>query len=566
MKSISFKNFRRFADFPEFKFGDITILVGGNNAGKSTLVKALILLIDNLRELKLRNGESGNSLWPVFSFDMDHIHQLNLGTYERVHKIGSEESIYMQAEIGNYDISFLIEPTSDSEIKSPQVTIVEVTIIDNKRQIVYSVSPQYMSLRIMGEKTSYTFIPPAIKDEIAKLEDIASKSENIQEIAAINEVLDKYRGIIDNYVSSQNTDESESGEVVAPTSNYIDLIKDSDYTIPTNHLAQMIYQWIAYQISKPGLNTYDGMDIEDDSDSEEEQSFETLEDLISNGLDSKVECVLADINGHFNREAHEANHMFLEDKMSLLRESAKELDKTLLRLNTQDEVFYIQVHGVSQRVIYNIDNRNDYMGSILHNFSRENVQKGTEPDRFLKRWLNAFEIGIDYRVSSIEGEGYTLEIETKKGTWQHLADLGMGSNQIVTLLIELATIIKGKNPKEHPFIIIEEPEQNLHPRIQSKLARLFSELNNDRGFKFLIETHSEYLIRYTQVLVAEMNLNNTELEKQNPFKVYYFPEEGVPYDMRYLPSGRFENKFGNGFFDESAKWHLEILKKEKERK
>lgn len=54
MKSISFKNFRRFADFPEFKFGDITILVGGNNAGKSTLQKALLLVFDNIRVKKLR--------------------------------------------------------------------------------------------------------------------------------------------------------------------------------------------------------------------------------------------------------------------------------------------------------------------------------------------------------------------------------------------------------------------------------------------------------------------------------------------------------------------------------
>ena len=52
MKSISFKNFRRFADFPEFKFGDITILVGGNNAGKSTLQKALLLVFDNIRSLR----------------------------------------------------------------------------------------------------------------------------------------------------------------------------------------------------------------------------------------------------------------------------------------------------------------------------------------------------------------------------------------------------------------------------------------------------------------------------------------------------------------------------------
>jgi len=47
INSISFKNFRRFIDFPKRDLGDITILVGGNNAGKSTLVKAILLMRDN---------------------------------------------------------------------------------------------------------------------------------------------------------------------------------------------------------------------------------------------------------------------------------------------------------------------------------------------------------------------------------------------------------------------------------------------------------------------------------------------------------------------------------------
>ena len=50
MKQIGFKNFRRFENFPMLNLGDVTILVGRNNAGKSTMVKALLLLLDNLKE------------------------------------------------------------------------------------------------------------------------------------------------------------------------------------------------------------------------------------------------------------------------------------------------------------------------------------------------------------------------------------------------------------------------------------------------------------------------------------------------------------------------------------
>ena len=136
----------------------------------------------------------------------------------------------------------------------------------------------------------------------------------------------------------------------------------------------------------------------------------------------------------------------------------------------------------------------------------------------------------------------------------------MGSNQLVTLLFELATLLKVKGNRQYPFIIVEEPEQNLHPKIQSKLADLFSDLNKDRGFKFLIETHSEYLIRRTQVLVSNMELNENDMDTQNPFKVYYFPSEGNPYDMRYLPNGHFEEAFGEGFFDEAGKWTRELVR------
>ena len=48
MRQISFKNFRKFKDFPNMELGPITILVGANNAGKSTVVKAILSILDFL--------------------------------------------------------------------------------------------------------------------------------------------------------------------------------------------------------------------------------------------------------------------------------------------------------------------------------------------------------------------------------------------------------------------------------------------------------------------------------------------------------------------------------------
>uniref|UniRef100_UPI00254C3FF6 AAA family ATPase n=1 Tax=Lactococcus garvieae TaxID=1363 RepID=UPI00254C3FF6 len=53
------------------------------------------------------------------------------------------------------------------------------------------------------------------------------------------------------------------------------------------------------------------------------------------------------------------------------------------------------------------------------------------------------------------------------------------------------------------YLIIDEPELNLHPESQKSLAKLLSELVN-KGLKIIISTHSDYLIR---------ELINLELEK-----------------------------------------------------
>ena len=44
------------------------------------------------------------------------------------------------------------------------------------------------------------------------------------------------------------------------------------------------------------------------------------------------------------------------------------------------------------------------------------------------------------------------------------------------------------------LVIIDEPEVNLHPDNQIKLARIFSRLVN-KGLRLIISTHSDYIVR-----------------------------------------------------------------------
>lgn len=96
------------------------------------------------------------------------------------------------------------------------------------------------------------------------------------------------------------------------------------------------------------------------------------------------------------------------------------------------------------------------------------------------------------------------------------------------------------------------------------MATLFENVNKDKdhSVKFIIETHSEYLIRRTQVIVAEENFKNEkDLLDGNQFEVYYFPSSGNPYPMRYCPDGKFVNEFDSGFFDVADSSAMELFLK-----
>lgn len=201
-----------------------------------------------------------------------------------------------------------------------------------------------------------------------------------------------------------------------------------------------------------------------------------------------------------------------------------------------------------------------------------------EPDSFTRKWIgkDGLNIGKELVIArETEGLGFYLNIKKEDGSMESLADLGHGVTQITSILLQIETVImenvinQAKNRSEFfpeallsPAIIaIEEPEVSLHPCFQSLLADIFYEAatNYGRQIVFLVETHSEYLVRKTQVLVSEFNKKDF---KNNPFAVYYFQEDGEVYELGYKESGLFSRTFGPGFFDESARTMYRILRKE----
>jgi predicted ATPase len=86
---------------------------------------------------------------------------------------------------------------------------------------------------------------------------------------------------------------------------------------------------------------------------------------------------------------------------------------------------------------------------------------------------------------------------------------------IIKSLSSLVVYLKHLAEK-NDLIIIDEPEINLHPDNQIILTRLFARLIN-KGFRLLISTHSDYVVREINNLIMLSSTKNEVVELKNSF-------------------------------------------------
>ena len=581
MNTIGFSNFRRFATFPEMDLGDITLLVGGNNSGKSTLVKALLLCVDNL---KLMSSYTKTNIFefgaPKFRFDANEWHDVKIKTFSRaIHNkpvpvidLGSdEEKTELPSEmrfvftIGSFRFVFDVYGERDGDEVTGEVSY--ISIEDRGNMVKYDVSfkSHDMCYSVLGSTSEReTLIKRLYRDYKSAKEELEKLSDEGSDIVAISSQSEKVASL-----------EKRIEEFVNPDDN--ELPEDFDYE---QALRQQFRNFHAHEYT---TTSWDYLPLEFYYS---QLNGNLLVDLIGNFIQFAKNPGAAapkDIEDPNEYGVAMQEYMRIQAAREDLKQEEDKIRKSqedLKALLNSFKIEYITAHAANQNTIYNTADRNDYIAQTVHGFVRAKIARGQKEYAFVTDWMRKFGVGHDFDVISIDGEAYRVKIKDEDNSTVNLADKGMGSIQLMILLLRLATILREYEPQNivaleesdqlrYPTIIIEEPEQNLHPKVQSQLADLFLYLNREYFCRFLIETHSEYIIRKTQVIVAEQDYKNeNDMKEHNPFMVYFFEPNASdrPRRMDYAVSGAFKEKFGEGFFDEASKWDMTIIRKEFELK
>jgi hypothetical protein len=83
------------------------------------------------------------------------------------------------------------------------------------------------------------------------------------------------------------------------------------------------------------------------------------------------------------------------------------------------------------------------------------------------------------------------------GTPLNISNVGYGVSQVLPVVVEMIT-----RPRGHGFAI-QQPEVHLHPRAQAALGNLLHFLVVEHGHRYLVETHSDYMIDRFRLRVKE---------------------------------------------------------------
>lgn len=608
LKGIAINNFRVFKAHTQFDFAPITILTGPNSSGKSSLFKALLMLADSAKKYQLTeldftgeshylgnfedvlNSESGSD---TLTFDLDF-------TGEKDILFGMlEEGFSLRLEYdrkGLKEFSFLVPTTNKG---SQLLFFSHRKEEDNKTYYRFF----HFTKVLIDGYNKYLMKNHSIGDE---------NNNNSPSKDFVSEILQK-----------QPLLQYLQGFDIESVNNFIDSLENKIIEIAQEARGKLQLEisviWTLIDVPfSPGDIAFDEDGNETVITEKVCNNYKARIRRFKDSIGDEYNDYMDIVGNFIIEELLSPNFLSFSNKLdSDIRKLNEKIKKAITEIS---EISYLEAIRANTKRIYAYQSQGTGINDLLLSYQRKisRLKSDAGLQKFLKNYIVRFNIGDDLEITNIEGAANKINI-LRKGNKINLADLGYGFTQFIAIPLKIATtcqarrthILKDKfvssniqyylDPTDGyiyeekynkppllssisttseelhveyikrlekfnlpavngPLFLLEEPETNLHPKLQSMLADFFVEACRTFEMTLVAETHSEYLVRKLQYLVSK-----GEIRPQDVAIYYFYPPAEVPEGRNQVeriniqPDGRLDNEFGSGFFDESAKLMMSLL-------
>lgn len=281
----------------------------------------------------------------------------------------------------------------------------------------------------------------------------------------------------------------------------------------------------------------------------EEKDIKSVNDYLSNVMEynENVKCYNEDIKKltpNIKLTCFEQINILLNSFIGQIMQSIPSVEYIAPFRSNPERIYRKKGLDVSNVGVYG-ENMATVLTNLKQNGKLENVSYWT------KKMLG-YAVDVKY-----VGSGYCqVVLVDKNGVESNIIDTGYGVSQILPIILQLCVAMDNKKAAT---IVIEQPELHLHPNAQTELADFFVECVTKYNMRILCETHSEHLIRKLQVLIAKKDNEFTNED----LKIYYVDkdEDGVSSveEMPFKENGKFAKRWPSGFFDKAYELSTELL-------
>ena len=565
---FSIKNFRSFGEEgADFELAPITVLTGCNSAGKSSLVKALMLLAR--QSDKFPTETSAKFFFEDTKTPVGKDGLLEVGLPE--FKLGRFKNVLHNKSKDTIEMSYIVF----SQYLQEYVKVKRLFRAREEDSVGNGECISYAIEKIDGTFTYYS----SDSDDSSHVEDLLSKKLQSFE-----------KSFKQHQKKCKKTDYGEKGSFAEIINDFPLMKEENDFSLMPKDAEERFKAWdilekividreLAQKKDKILVGIVDKVRQLKIKDLEKYPELD-LEKFKKSGINISQKTTLGELLDKATEDNPEDRKVleFIKEFASgiigvVVNDFCSPLSVFKLLVHAEivypdflRDTIYVKSDSVNVKRSYSIYG-DDKMNAALHGKYEKLLWHPWDDweESFTDRWVKKNEIGD--RIEMVgDDDDSTIKLYLVRGDERRLlADEGYGITQLVSLLFSIENHIPsvpdgpsgGYLPK---YICVEEPEVHLHPKYQSLLAEMFVEAYKKYNIRFIIETHSEYMIRKLQVMVAD---KENEL-KPSEVSINYVDkgDDGAATNRKIeiLEDGRLSEEFGSGFFDESRKLVLKMMK------